>query len=153
MKFLLILKRIMELRLNSKGENKMQEKIFVGQHAEILDAFLKSEARCYPRNVGGKYIRDGDLNENGKEYVKDLKKIIMDEIRKKCPNGFDRAIFNSYGNAGSLTLSITISGTKKFWDWKEANIFIDLCTCGHLNCWGGVSVGEKKKILEWNGGK
>ena len=122
----------------------MKDEIFVGQHKEVLDAFLKSEAKCYPRNLRPELRKSDDysswvLSLDGEEYVNKLKDIIMDEIRKKCPEGFDYATFNSYGNAGSLVMSITISGTGKYWNWKKGSIFVNLCTCGRLNHSGGIS--------------
>jgi hypothetical protein len=126
----------------------MQDEIFVGQNKEVLDAFLRSEAKCFPRYHCGDIDKDDfslwKLNETGEEYVKELKEIIMDEIRKKCPEGFDYATFYSYGNAGSLALSIMISPTGKYWDWQKGSIAVNLCTCGHLNCWGGITVLKSK---------
>ena len=124
------------------------EEIFSGQAEEVLDAFLISEAKSYP-----KYVQDWNeeykffdlrLNESGKKYVKELKEIIAKEIKEKCSEGFDFANFFSLTNMGMTNLTIGLTPNSKFWNWKNGNIEIILCSCGRLNHWGSVNLPKKE---------
>ena len=113
--------------------------IFSGQAHEILDAFLNSEAKIY-----NKYVREGELNESGKEYVKGLKEIIAKEIKEKHSEGFDFANFFSLTNMGLTNLSIGLTPSKPYWNWKNGNIDIFLCPCGRLEHWGSISLRKRE---------
>ena len=130
--------------------------IFGGQKLEVLNAFLAGEVKSYPgltnlselRRSGEKpEYKDVKLNERGIEFLEELKQKIADEIEKLCPNGFNWCYINSYGNAGALELQIMIYGKDKFYNWKEPNILINLCTCGNINHWGSIEILDEKKGL------
>ena len=128
--------------------------IFGGQKLEVLNAFLTGEIKSYPRLTNfSEFYKNGEkpkyedlnLNDEGIEFLEELKQKIADEIEKLCPNGFNWCYINSYGNAGALELQIMIYGKDKFYDWKESDISINLCTCGSINHWGSIRILDKIK--------
>jgi len=123
--------------------------IFSGQAYEILDAFLISEAKSYPKYIQNwskeTKFSDLEMNDDGKEYVRELKEIIAKEIKGKCSEGFNFANFFSLTNMGMTNLTIGITPNRKFWNWQNGNIEIILCSCGRLNHWGSVNLPVKEK--------
>lgn len=138
----------------------MVQKVFSKSNERLIRVFLEEEAKQYPfrycENFEELYKIHGNkipyemyqLNKAGKDWVGQVFRKIINGIEKLPARGANKYIIQSLGNTGCVINELSLDGSGEYFNWKNGDCFITLCTCGRINHWGFVSMKNPGAIAD-----